>query len=247
MAKALALTLGLWLTACAALAEERVIRLAAPEVLVESGLLRHLLPRFALKTQIRVEVVAGGADMTLAPGAEGRTAFTGEDGTGYRLTVSETSALTERFAEWLFSDVGRNTIASFAPEDGASFTPGASRAVAAAIPAPVGDTVQGEKLAFQHCGRCHVIDERNRFGGIGSTPSFAALRTLPEADSRFAAFWTLNPHPSFTQVEGMTEPFNPLTPPAIAPLYLTLDDVEAIEAYAATIPPADLGQGIVAR
>jgi hypothetical protein len=86
-----------------------------------------------------------------------------------------------------------------------------------------------------------VVNEKNRFGGIGSTPSFAALRALPQADDKFAAFWTFNPHPAFMQVEGQTKPFDAAHPPSAAPVILTQQEAEAIAAYAATIPPLDLG------
>jgi mono/diheme cytochrome c family protein len=115
------------------------------------------------------------------------------------------------------------------------------------LPIPNGmaqDFAPGEKLTLFHCGRCHVINERNKYGGIGSTPSFAALRTLDDWEDRFDAFWTLNPHPAFTQVEGMTEPFLPHRPSPIHPMELTLDEVETITEYARTIPPKDLGNEV---
>ncbi len=113
--------------------------------------------------------------------------------------------------------------------------------------AAAGDVAHGERLALRHCGRCHVVNEKNRFGGIGSTPSFAALRALPQADDKFAAFWTFNPHPAFMQVEGQTKPFDAAHPPSAAPVILTQQEAEAIAAYAATIPPLDLGAPVKPR
>ena len=66
------------------------------------------------------------------------------------------------------------------------------------------DYAPGEKLTLLHCGRCHVVSERNRFGGIGSTPSFAALRGAADWEERFRAFYALNPHPAFTQIPDVT-------------------------------------------
>jgi mono/diheme cytochrome c family protein len=106
---------------------------------------------------------------------------------------------------------------------------------------------EGERLALHHCGRCHVVNEKNRFGGIGSTPSFAALRALPNASDRFAAFWTLNPHPAFVQVKGQTTPFDPAHPPSAAPVILTQHEAEAIAVYAASIEPLDLGAPVGPR
>jgi mono/diheme cytochrome c family protein len=119
--------------------------------------------------------------------------------------------------------------------------------LALALTASVADTAPaeqfapGEKLALRHCGRCHVVNERNRMGGIGSTPSFAALRTLPDWEERFRAFFALNPHPAFTQVDGVTEPFPPERPSPIHPLALTPDEIDAITGFAGTIAPKDLG------
>ncbi|MEO0760718.1 MAG: hypothetical protein AAFZ09_02745 [Pseudomonadota bacterium] len=99
----------------------------------------------------------------------------------------------------------------------------------------------GEKLATFACGRCHVVSERNRMGGIGSTPSFAAMRTIEDWERRFRTFYALRPHGAFTQVEGVTPPFDPLRPPAIHPVEVTEADIEAIVDFARSIPPKDLG------
>ena len=39
---------------------------------------------------------------------------------------------------------------------------------------------RGENLVRQHCTRCHVVGDMNRYGGIGSTPSFGAIKTMPD-------------------------------------------------------------------
>ena len=108
-----------------------------------------------------------------------------------------------------------------------------------------GDAELGEEIALRRCGRCHVISKKNRFGGIGSTPSFGALKALPEWEARFQAFYALNPHPAFTQIEGVTEPFDPQRPSPIAPLELTQDELEALMAYVTSIKPKDLGGALV--
>jgi mono/diheme cytochrome c family protein len=42
--------------------------------------------------------------------------------------------------------------------------------VAASAPALERPQVaEGERLALRHCGRCHAVNDRSRFGGIGST------------------------------------------------------------------------------
>lgn len=108
-------------------------------------------------------------------------------------------------------------------------------------PVEAQDFAPGEKLTLVNCGRCHVIGPRNRMGGIGSTPSFPVLRTFPDWEARMKAFWTLRPHPSFTQIEGMTEPFAEDQPPHIHPIRLTMEEVGSIVDYVRTVEPANLG------
>ena len=60
----------------------------------------------------------------------------------------------------------------------------------------------------------------------------------------FQAFYVLAPHPAFTQIKDVTEPFPIDLPSPIAPMEITLDDLEAILAYVAEMPPADLGAPI---
>ena len=106
------------------------------------------------------------------------------------------------------------------------------------------DFAPGEKLTLFHCGRCHVISDRNKYGGIGSTPSFGALRTLDDWEDRMRGFYALAPHPAFTQVEGITQPFPINRPSPIHPVILTEDEIEQITAYTRTIPPKNLGNKI---
>lgn len=103
---------------------------------------------------------------------------------------------------------------------------------------------KGEKLVRQHCTRCHVVGNLNKYGGIGSTPSFGAMKSLPDWQDRFAAFWSLLPHPSVVQVEGLS----PERPKGLLAttkqIFLNMDDVDAIQAYVDTVPVKDLGGGI---
>lgn len=236
----------LMLAAAAAPAQERRITVAASPELVESGLLKHMLPRFSLKTSIRTTAVpletGAVADILIGPAVVGgRPAFRGGDtvylagpGTGAK------QALAGRFLDWLASDIGQRTVASFAPDGKPLYEPAAGARVEAKGQAVTGDAMAGERLALVHCGRCHVVGPKNRMAGIGSTPSFAMLRTLADWERRFRAFFTLNPHPAFTQVPGVTPPFDEARPPPIAPLEIALDDLDAILAYVAAVAPADL-------
>ncbi len=244
--------------------------LVADQELADTGLLKFVVPRFALKHGIRPEIVAGDpaelagtADIVIterdlartlgeALGQTARAVFytEREPAKAYAMLALPDSANAEhaaRFADWLRGEIGQKTVASFAADGQPAFLPGALKIAVETVAEPTGDANVGEKLALYHCGRCHVVNEKNRMGGIGSTPSFAALRALPGWQDKFLAFWSENPHPSFTQVAGLTEPFDPDHPPHIAPVEITQEDVEAIFAYAATIPPKDLGAPISNR
>lgn len=109
------------------------------------------------------------------------------------------------------------------------------------------DYAPGEKLTLFNCGRCHVINEKNARGGIESTPSFAIIRTWPDWEDRMRAFWSLRPHPVFTQIARITPPFPDNRPPNVHPIRLTLTEVERIVEYARTIEPADLGNRVRIR
>ena len=46
----------------------------------------------------------------------------------------------------------------------------------------VGESVLiGKQIAESHCSRCHIVDNKNSFGGIGSTPSFIGLKNLSDS------------------------------------------------------------------
>ncbi|MEP0522233.1 MAG: hypothetical protein ABJO09_15445 [Hyphomicrobiales bacterium] len=237
-----------------ALAQEADLKLVLPENLIESGFAKHLLPRFRFKTRIRVEPVREGeiGDASLAPNQESGTAImTSLDGTAFLFqTLTEDPDKAEKSAkllDWLQSGPGRAAIEGFQIDGEQAYQPGAAKVVQKIEVKVDGDASLGSKLALQHCGRCHVVDSRNPFGGIGSTPSFGAMKNLPNWLDRFSAFWTINPHPSFTQVEGITEPFDRSRPPPIAPLLLTLEEVEAITAFVVGMPRKDLGGAVEAR
>ena len=89
-----------------------------------------------------------------------------------------------------------------------------------------------------------MVNEATRMTSIGSTPSFAVLRGLANWQERFESFFSRNPHPSFTVLDGVSEPFDETRPPPIVPLELSLAELDAILAFVSRIPPADLGAPI---
>ena len=239
-----AVTALLCLLCTPAVADDKRFRLAAPEALVESGLLDYLLPRFSLKTGVRIELVPEGAGAAARLGTEaGRAVFVGPQAT-WRLGLEGDHAGAARFADWLRSEIGQRTVTSYESGGAAPFSRPEPEVEAVAAPVFAGDAARGREVAQARCGRCHVVDPARRMGGIGSTPSFAVLRTLPDWDLRFQTFYALNPHPAFTQITGVTEPFARHLPPAIAPIEMTPAELEAVLAYVAGLAPADLGAPI---
>jgi len=224
-----------------AVANERNFRLYAPPDLIESGLLKYLLPRFSLKTQVRIELVEDPAQAEASFGPEGNPVF---DGLGQRwhFAVPEGGhAGAARFGDWIDSEVGRRTVTGFQIDGAALFSLPTQAQVSAETVTYNGDAVAGRVKARGLCGRCHVVVAADRMNAIGSTPSFFALRSLGNWEDRFAAFFALNPHPAFTQVKDVTDPFPVDRPSPIVPVAMTLDDLEAIIAYVAALEPADLG------
>ena len=220
-------------------AQDKTFRLSAPQTLVETGFLKHLLPRFSLKTGVRVTVVGESDEAEAAFGARGTPVFK-DQGTLWHISYQR-GMHTDRFADWLLSDIGKRTIEAFQPDDTPMFSADVSAAKVVVEVSFEGDVVKGEALALAMCGRCHVVNEKNRMNGIGSTPSFGLLRSFADWDHRFQAFFALNPHPSFTQIPDVTPPFSEERPPPISPLMLTLDDLDAILAFVSAMKPADLG------
>ena len=226
-----------------AMADGKLVRLYAPDVLTTSGLLRHILPRFSLKTQVRVELVNGADAAQIVLGTDGDALFqSAADGTVWHvLNTAPDHAHASRLEAWLKSDVGQRTILGFAPEGKPVFVPALAATQTAEVLTVDGDAALGHDVSVSKCGRCHAADENGRLSDIGSTPSFFMLRSLPDWQDRFSAFFALNPHPSFTQVKDVTAPFPINRPPPIVPVELTLHEVEAIVAYVATLRAADLG------
>lgn len=219
-----------------AMAEDKRFTLDVDPALIEAGLMKHLLPRFSLKTGVKIEIVEADADLVL--GAAGTPAVAQGETVWALSETSDPDA--QRFADWLVSATGIRTIESF----GNGFGVPAQQVVARAEVPITGDLALGEKAALQHCGRCHVVNESNRMNAIGSTPSFGLMRNFDDWDLRFSTFWELKPHGAFTQIEGVTAEFDPERPSPITPIVLTPQEVDAIVAYVASIKPANLGAPI---
>lgn len=222
-----------------AMGQGKSFTLSAPLELQENGFLRHLLPRFSLKTGIRISVLGPGADADVSLGDAGRPVI--QAGTSVWSLEHDGSEHPARFEDWLTSDVGKRTIAGFPGGAYAAYEGAARDNEVAEI---TGNASLGEALSLRRCGRCHVVGERNKMNAIGSTPSFALLRTFANWQNRFETFFLRRPHPAFTQVPDVTDAFDPTRPSPIVPLEITLDELDAIIAYVAGVDPADLGAPI---
>ncbi|AXT35021.1 hypothetical protein D1820_08560 [Phaeobacter sp. LSS9] len=221
--------------------DPRMVRLIAPQALIDTGVLGFMLPRFSLKTQVRVEVVEPGGDAEIALGPRGAPVMEGDGIIWHLELITPDHTGAQRFADWLTSEVGGRTIAAFAPEGTQMFRVPAQPDAQEDVATWDGDAGNGYHLSKVHCGRCHAVEEAGRINSIGSTPSFYVLRSLADWEQRFQAFYALNPHPAFTQVAEVTPPFDEARPSPIVPVEITLDDLENILAYVAVLSPADLG------
>ena len=220
--------------------QDKSFTLDAPDTMVESGFLKHLLPRFSLKKGIRITITETDADARFD--TSGTPVFKQGDTTWYLTKVD--GPYTDAFQDWLLSDVGKRTIEAFEQDGAALYSADVGSVKVVATVALVGDVVLGEKAALRQCGRCHVVNDSNRMNAIGSTPSFALMRSFSDWQQRFETFFILKPHGAFTQVADVTPPFADNLPPPIAPVEVTLADIEAITAYVGSIEPADLGAPI---
>lgn len=232
------LCLSLALTASPSWSQE-ALGLTAPDKVVRSGLLKHILPRFSLKTSVRIQLTETDGTLQITDSAPGDPVFQYDDVT-YYLRAPD-APKPQRFRDWMLSDIGKRTIESFQLDGANPFRANFEVTQVEEAPDFEGDAALGADLAMTHCGRCHVVGPKNRMNGLGSTPSFAVLRTFPDWADRFQQFYVLKPHGAFTQIADVTEPFSPERPPPIVPVEMTLDDLEAILAFVAATPAADLG------
>lgn len=231
------------LAICAIPAWADDLRLRMPAQMIDDGFDKQILPRFKFKHRITVQAVTDD-DAEMVLGETGTQVFQRVEGEVYKLDILVESDGARTFLNWLKSTPGKAAIEGFQISGAQVYTTERAAVVVEQEETFDGDTANGSRLALVHCGRCHVVDDRNRMGGIGSTPSFAAMRGRPNWSDLFRTFWTHNPHPSFTQVEGVTEPFDPNRALAVAPVEITMDEIEAITAFVATIKPKELGRPV---
>lgn len=96
-----------------------------------------------------------------------------------------------------------------------------------------GDADKGKEIARQHCTRCHVVGDLNKYGGIDSTPSFGLLVGLDDWRERFSTFYALRPHPVFVRMPDLPPPTE--DPPHVATFEITPEQVDDLVAFAETM------------
>lgn len=97
------------------------------------------------------------------------------------------------------------------------------------------DVERGRLISQKHCSRCHVIGDFNKYGGIGSTPSFQMLvNFMDDYKVRFETFYARNPHPSLITIEGLESTVERSTH-GTRPIKLPQDAVENILVFVETL------------
>ena len=96
---------------------------------------------------------------------------------------------------------------------------------------------RGKSLVRQHCSRCHVIPGLNPYGGIGSTPSFSAMKWLDDWRRRFEIFYILPPHPALVRIDGVSDPRNKSLPAFSSEIVMSLENLDDILNFVDTIKP----------
>ena len=89
-------------------AEERIVTISAPNSLIASGFFDYIIPRFKLKTQISVKLVPDSAMIAISKNS-GR-AFLQMGDIVFKIDIIEENNYSQKFLNWLKSDVGKKTI-----------------------------------------------------------------------------------------------------------------------------------------
>ena len=129
-----------------ALGQGKSFSLDAPEALVATGFLKHLLPRFSLKTGIRITIETAPTDAAF--GDQGTPVFQDDDRIWHFAKTD--GPHTDAFLDWLISDVGKRTIAGFKVDGVALYDPDVRVEVAVVARETDGDAALGEDLSLIH-------------------------------------------------------------------------------------------------
>ena len=81
-------------------------------------------------------------------------------------------------------------------------------------------------------------------GDVGVVHSLKQHYGLLDWEERFRAFWTVSPHLNVISIKEVYDAGSKLSPVVIAPIELSLDDIDDILSYVSKIKPKDLGKPI---
>jgi hypothetical protein len=90
--------------------------------------------------------------------------------------------------------------------------------------------LRGLEISQQHCSRCHIVSDKNRYSSIETTPSFFGLRAMRDWKLRFSEFFVRPPHPALVNIAYVTERSKKL-PAFVTEIDLTLDQIDDLVAY----------------
>ena len=210
---------------------------------------KHILPRFKFKTQIVINALdtIKNTDASIGVKEEGISVFSDLNDVIYKIEKKTTDAeklkKIDRFIDWLKSSSGISAVEGFQINGAPIFK--AILIEKKEIKEFIfdGDSKNGLIISQKHCKRCHVVDD-NVFAGIDSSPSFQAMRSFEDWEERFRAFWTVSPHLNVISIKDVHEAGSNLSPVVIAPIELTLEEVDDILSYVSKLKPKDLGKPI---
>ena len=222
------------------------ILIKLPEELVHLGFDKFLFSRFKFRSQISIvhptteKVIHAELGVT----DSGSEVFSDLNGVVYRLKVQTKNPLVKdklhKFQLWLTEGPGSQVIEDFSYDGMPLFAKLPQIVEEIEEVEFIGDVRKGKTIAVLHCKRCHVVDS-DVYSGIGSTPSFHAMKSSSRWVERFSAFWTENPHVSIISVEDLFDAGGDSSPVPIAPVNLKLEDIDDILAYVDSIQAKDLG------
>lgn len=148
-------------------AQEKEITLISDPELKTSGLWSYVLPRFKLKTGIKVHVVYGSGSLNsdVLMQRDGTTpVMVRGDGLEFRATLNRASQHGTRFMEWLVSEVGQRTISAFKVDEQQVFFPAVVEVLEDSQPLK-GNVLIGEETAIRKCGRCMLLVSGTNMAG----------------------------------------------------------------------------------
>ena len=90
---------------------------------------------------------------------------------------------------------------------------------------------KGLEIAQEHCSRCHIVSEKNRYSSIETTPSFFGLRKMKDWHERFNEFFVRPPHPALVNIIDVTEERSKMLPAFVQEIDLTLEQIDYLISY----------------